>query len=354
MILNIGNRRDRSGERGIFVIDLSLALVGFVSMMAVFFSLKANDSLDRKMEAQANYYTQVNNAVRAYVSRDQTAILGLAAARLENGLGFLKTPACGGTGIDAFLPCGFLMTDEFGATPQILIGNELQITGAGSTTIAGGRTTVPPVVVGGSLRMDLAEKMMDFAESAHTPSSAATSINMYVNATLDISAAASRGSVYMDTMLAPATADIYLRVNGGNTMLADLDMANNSIVNGGDITAANVTATNLVKGSDVQTNGGITLRKAAVIEDVVLLTNYPASFYSAAFVSTAALATCEPGLTYKIFANVVANGNVNLSNASIIYAVPVAGGFDIRVSNHTSDWVAGDIEVWAQYRIRCG
>ena len=350
-----------NNEKGFFLTSLMLASIGFTVLWGSWMLMKAEDAKNEQYAATGTYIGQFSQAVREFVSANSAAIIA-GANTTYAGTGFLKLTTCGGTIVPPaapYLPCSFNNSDPLGRIPSTTVGNTLAVTGTGSALTAIGRTTYPPIIQAGKLRMDIAEKIIDRAEGLSYVSSAGAAQNTYINITLDrTSVAGNRGRIFVDSTVNNAAQELYIRRDGTNSPTATIDWGNQDLTHVNNITTTTLTATGLVKGGDVQTTAGRTLQKTAIIEDIVRLYAYrpaawPTVWMSYANISTAGI-TCDAPLTLKIYANVVASGNTAVSNGWVTYAIALPSGFQIRVRNHTDKWDASDIPAYVQYRLRCG
>lgn len=361
------NNKDhlKKHEQGFFIADLMMATIGFTVLMAGWMLMKAEDAKNSRYAATGNYIAQLSTAVREYSSNNSATIVANPNVTYT-GVAFLKSNTCGGTIVPPatpYLPCSFNGADPLSRVPVTTFGNTLAVTGAGSALTAMGRTIYPPIIESGKLRMDIAEKIIRHAEGASYTSSSGAAQNTYINITLDRTATVgNRGRIFVDTTVNSPAQELYIRRDGTNSPIANINWANKNLTNVNTVRAVSVntgslTATGVVKGADVRTNAGRTLRTTAIVENVVPMIIYrpagqPTQWFSYADVSTAGI-VCDTGLSLKIFASVVAKGNTAVSNGWVTYAIVTATGFQIRARNHTTKWDASDVPSYVQYRLRC-
>lgn len=223
---------------GFSMLELLLVAAIGISLYGVTMAVKVQDAEQEGARRVGVEMGQYNNAVREYLS-DLPGLLAANPMSLPvtySGTAWLKESACGGSAAKAYLPCGFADSPRafgIGDYTTTLTGD-----GDGSFTAV---TKIGPIDINGTLRGDLAGQVARSADKTHpqtgdpvwSPTFAGFVANDNPEAgtgfTLD-----DLGSVYARASTHP-NPDVWLRVDGTNTMLANLHMNDHDVVEGRDV-----------------------------------------------------------------------------------------------------------------------
>lgn len=203
---------------------------------------------------------QYNQGVAAYV------MAGGPPGNMPAGAAWLKDAAtcAGGAGAAEYLPCEYPDTLNFGLTPQTTIA------AAGGTLTAD--TTVGAVQTRGAERRHLTVLASTHAESVSAVNGA---LAAFVDYPVDTAPTPHVLHARVVSTGAGGGPEPYLRVDGTNQMLANLDVGGNDVVNANDVNAAG----DLNAGNDVNAAGNLTAGNVVSGNQFVALTDMTSPVY---------------------------------------------------------------------------
>lgn len=194
-------------QRGFTLLEI-IVVIWLGSIFMLSFVRGITSILDGMSASKIGSLTsQYNNAVRNWMEANKTVPNGT----VENGIGWLLTPACGGTGTVLYLPCNFPTTPGLSGTFKTTFSN----LGGGNVTA---NTVVGPIIMRGKKRGDMAGIAATAASSYFAPGAQpSSSFGTY-------SANNPLGTVEATASLTAGTnSDPWLRTDGSNKMENDIN-----------------------------------------------------------------------------------------------------------------------------------
>lgn len=226
-------------QRGALLIGLLLGLVLLSMILVSIFALQRRAYVENYATIEGNAMAQFAIGLRGFVAAVQAdpALLP-ASPLLIDGVDFLKPPTCGGLAAnppEGFVPCVFT-AQTFGQFYSTTINRN-----AATNEIEARTTLIVPDLADGNNRVMTAARMAEGAmANQNVPSTGvfmtafANVPESYVGPTPPVTPApADRGRVLLVVNNAPSN-DLWLRVDGTNSMNANLQMGGFSIQNARD------------------------------------------------------------------------------------------------------------------------
>jgi len=349
----------KRNQKGFALIELMIVLAIMAGATALYMENKKEENLRTQAEEGVGVkLASITTGLRSFIAANNATIIAGAVVNYTD-LNFLKTAACGGTGVVNYVPCNMdILFPFYMDTLSINIGQEVAVLGVGSTTVAAAELTLGPWLKTSRFapdrRIDLTEAAINKASSTNPLVANPTGLATFAEYSYEMnSALATFGEIRSVVSMGNAN-DIWLRHNGTNSMTGSLDMNGNDMINGGDLGTATVTATGninsggTISGVDVTTAAGRSLQHVTIKEDIIAM-----NAAGNATLDTTGI-TCDPGTTMKLFGNLVVKGHDNIYNGDIVYATSVGAVFTVSARVHTAaGWVAPKSPAYFQYRLRC-
>ncbi|MGH8159364.1 MAG: hypothetical protein ACREPQ_14685 [Rhodanobacter sp.] len=229
-------------QQGQTVIGVAIAAALFAGLLAVWFTVQQRQQVDNLANSEGASLAQFAVGLRGFVA----AVQGGSQTMPSNpytvaGVNWLKPPTCGGLATNpaaGYVPCSFTalpLGPSFSTTTTL----------TPATLLIDARTNfIVPVYGGasqGASEAIMAAKIVSATLSQQSLPANGTFLTAYANTpvtatapvTASAIAAADRGRVLLIADNAPSN-DVFLRVDGTNKMLADLNMGGNSLQNAKD------------------------------------------------------------------------------------------------------------------------
>lgn len=268
----------RHSQRGQYLVSALLALVVFSLLVGRWASLQQQHYQQGRANAQGAALAQYGVGIRGFIASVQGgSITPPGNPYTVAGVNWLKAPSCGGLAGNppaGFVPCSFT-GGEFGAQFTTTITSTPATNAIGAST-----SFVVPPMNGQSAdsAADLAAKIAFATLAQQTLPLNGMFLDVFANAPATATSqpdpstitAANRGRVVLYANNAPSN-DIWLRVDGTNQMLADLNMGGHSVKNAknaefsGDVRVHGVEQ---VDGGLVVDNGAVNANKGLTSPDV--------------------------------------------------------------------------------------
>jgi type II secretory pathway pseudopilin PulG len=269
------NRRAQGGF-AILESAIGLALFAYVLMMAA----QAWNAYAENMDAQAKgvRVAQYNSAVASWINAAGAAV----PTGNFNGIGWLQNAAtcAGATGAADFLPCGFdsylgwtlaynTQIDTNATDPAVPPGRVRAITNLGTPRLPGAGN--PPLMVYGAALLRAAQAFVGISQLRAQNLVGLTSYRILPD---PAGGANDQLIAQVDTSV---NVDPWLRTDGSNQMLADLNVGGNDVVNSRDVNASrnmnagqNMNANGNVIGQEVVANGSVWSRNSVFADGNVV------------------------------------------------------------------------------------
>ncbi len=289
--------------RGFTLVEL-LVVLGIMGSIAVWqFHRQLRDTLYARAAVAASLFADYNEAVASHIQHHGTT----TPVAVHTGSAWLKDQhgCASGSGPHDWLPCDFPDGLPFGLALEARISN---VAGVVTASIRAGPDAF---AVGGKPRADLASYIVaqTLARSAQSPGT----LHVFLDS----------ASVLSATISNAASADRFLRVDGGNQMQADLRLGGNRLLDatglefgGGTLPSGNVRLGNsrtgtleVVAPSGTNLSGGLSVQGTSRASDMVITTlNGGQELSSGVYFATIAAHNdrvgkprCPPGKTPQIF-----------------------------------------------------
>lgn len=340
--------RGKQQQGGYVLVATMLALVVLTAAMGVFFRAQARNMEITQASGDGTQIAQFAGGLRGFIAAVQADPTLLPAAP-QPGVAWLKPTACGGLAgnpIEGYVPCsytggpmGALLTTTFVYDAAT---NFVEARTAFVVPARGGRIETRPLTAERIVQAAMAYQQLPagvfFSAYANTPVAANAPVAPAAMAATDA------GRVVMVASNAPSN-DIYLRTDGTNRMLANLNMGGMSI---GDARDGRFTGDVRIEGR-AQMDQGLTvqgptdLRGGAVISEIALTSvgKYASEGFYNAQVLTGALSYTVPkpdcsqaGNNPGIYAAIQGTGTVNQG----AYAADALYSARVDVTSFGSNW----------------
>lgn len=228
----------RRAQRGQYLVAALLALVVVAFILAGWARLEMRTYQQGKANAQGAALAQFGVGLRGFIADVQGGTITMPSNPYTvAGVNWLKPPTCGGLASNptaGFVPCAFT-GGEFGtsysttilqtpATNAIAANTSFVVPAENGRTFTSAADFASKVVFATLAQQALPINGMFLDAFANAPANATSQPNPAAIT------AANRGRVVLYASNAPSN-DIWLRVDGTNKMLADLNMGGNSIQN---------------------------------------------------------------------------------------------------------------------------
>lgn len=270
------SRRAQRGQN--MIIGAVLALVIFALILARWATVQRTNYVQDFANAQGANLAQFGIGVRGYIAAVQGGTATLTSnPYIVTGVNFLKPPTCGGLATNptaGYVPCSY-----DGGTYGTALSTTITETPATKVITSSTTFVVEPENGGQKVSAsDLASKIVSATLANQASPQNGLFINAFANAPATATSqpnpnaivAANYGRVVLYASNAP-TNDIWLRVDGTNQMLADLNMGGNSIdnaLNGSFTGSVRVQGTAEVDNGLSVTAGTADLRGGTITPDV--------------------------------------------------------------------------------------
>lgn len=226
-------------QRGVFLIGLLLGIVLLSTILVSIFALQRRAYVENYATIEGNAMAQFAIGLRGFVAAVQADPASLPANPLVvNGVDFLKPPTCGGLATnppEGFVPCVFT-GQTFGQFYATTINRN-----AATNEIEARTTLIVPDLADGNNRVMTAARMAEGAMANQNVPSTGVFMTAFANVPENYvgpappvtPAVPDRGRVLLIVNNAPSN-DLWLRVDGTNSMNANLQMGGFSIQNARD------------------------------------------------------------------------------------------------------------------------
>ena len=267
-------------QRGQMLIGTMFALVILSLLLVSWAGIERRHIETQSADAQGAASAQFGIGVRGYLAAAQAGSITMSSNPLiVTGVNWLKAPSCGGLAgnpTQGFVPCGFT-GGSYGAAFNTTVTKNV------ATNLIQSSTWFMVYPLNGESKSSAAlqaSRITSATLAQQTPPSAGMFFDVYANAAIGATSAptpsaitpANTGRIVMFASNAPSN-DIWLRVDGTNQMLADLNMGGSSIKNAKDGSFAGsvrVQGTEEIDNGLSVTNGAADLRGGVISPDVEL------------------------------------------------------------------------------------
>ncbi|MEY2152293.1 type II secretion system protein [Rhodanobacter sp. 115] len=264
-------------QSGFILIATLLSLVIIAIILAYWAKTERRNWVQTRANAQGAADAQFGIGLRGFIASVQGGSVTMPSNPYTvTGVNWLKAPTCGGLAgnpATGFVPCGF-NGGEYGARFNTTV------TKTAATNMIVASTWFAAQPVNGGTKQSAASFASAIAEatrSQQTPPTNGMFFDVFANAAIGATTApdpsaitpVNSGRVVLYASNAPSS-DIWLRVDGTNQMLADLNMGGNSIKNAKDGSftgSVRVQGTAEIDNGLSVTNGTADLRGGAIAPD---------------------------------------------------------------------------------------
>lgn len=266
--------RTRAQQGGYALLGTFFALAILVSIVAMGMQLAARYTLQKRAEIEGEALGQFAVGLRGFVAAAQ-ANSSLIPAGPQSGVNWLKAPTCGGLGSNpaqGYVPCSYtgatfgrLYSTSFtyvAATNQITVRTSFSVSTPGNYNAQDAILMADRLVQTATSQQSLPNNGMFYQAFANVPATASAP----PSGAAIYNPGADAGRVVALVNNAPSN-DIWLRTEGTNMMLANLNMGGMSIGNARD---ARFTGRVQVDNGMVVTSGTTDLRGGLVTPDIAL------------------------------------------------------------------------------------
>ena len=272
--------RRRRAQSGQFLESFGLAMILFIIVLGIWFRFHEYQQADDEAKAQGNVLAQFATGVRGFV----TAVQGGSVTLPSNpytvtGVSWLMPPTCGGPAtnpVAGYIPCGFpdgLTQQNYSTTVSlntstnaVLAQTTYFVHAIPGFDVSSSRAFAADVSGAAMATQDQSPTGQFYDVLNNTPLASLTQADPAVQAAADY------GRVTLNISNAPSN-NIFLRVDGTNQMLANLNVGGNSIVNaanGSFAGSVHVVGTEQVDNGLSVTAGTADLRGGVIAPDMAI------------------------------------------------------------------------------------